>query len=120
MYDPIKVVCHSLSGDFVSTACVMLSFGFVHFCTMFSVLVGFFLFLVNPRLTGRNEQRVTLKFFVKTGKSPIECWRSLKDVWGDDTMSKMQVRMWHKRFLNRMKNVFDALRCGRPRSQRMD
>ncbi len=49
---------------------------------MFCCLVGIFLFFANGQLSAKVEQRVTLKFLVKSGKSPIECWRSLKDVWG--------------------------------------
>lgn len=43
------------------------------------------------------EQRVNIKFMVALGKTPIQCWRALRDVYGDDCLSKTQVRVWHRR-----------------------
>ncbi len=77
-----------------------------------------FLFLVNPEITPRGEQRDTLKFLTKSGCTPIQCWRQLHDVWGDRMMSKTQVRVWHKRFLSGSDTVADLPRSGRPRSVR--
>ncbi len=93
------------------------------FCKMFGFVVIFPLFLMNantPNVNARVEQRVTLKFLVKSGKSPIESWRDLQAVWGERTMSKTQVRMWHKRFKEGSDNTADAPRPGRPRTQRTD
>ncbi len=68
--------------------------------TMFTVVLGLLLFFINPKvdLDVKGEQRVTLKFLVKSGKSPIQAWRQLHEVWGDRTLSKTQTRFWHKRF----------------------
>ncbi len=79
-----------------------------------------FLFLVNPEITVRGEQRVTLKFLCKSGASPIECWRQLHQVWGDRTMSKTQIRAWHKRFKQGIDAVADLPRTGRPQTARTD
>ncbi len=46
----------------------------------------------------KNEQRVALKFLVKSGKRPCDCLRALRPVFGDRTMSETQLRFWHKRF----------------------
>ena len=84
---------------------------------MFCSLLGIVIFLVNTSASPRVEQRVTLKFLVKGGRFPIECWRSLHDVWGDQTMLKTQVRVWHKRFRNGSEVTGDQPRPGRPRTQ---
>ena len=85
---------------------------------MFPVFLSLLLFFVNPNITNKVEQRVTIKFMCKSGRSPIKTWRSLKDVWGDQTLSKTQVRFWHKKFKEGDEGVCDAARPGRPRSQR--
>ncbi len=65
----------------------------------------------------RVEQRATLKFLAKSGFSPIECWNRLKTVWRDKTLGKMQIRFWHKRFLNGLADTKDKKRSGRPRTK---
>lgn len=59
--------------------------------TAFALFWRFFLFFVNPPDTRRGEQCVALKFLAKSGQTPIECWRTLKKVWGDETMCCTQV-----------------------------
>lgn len=86
--------------------------------TCFSLFIKLFLTLVNPVEIKRGEQRVSLKFLAKSGQSPIQCWRALRRVWGDDTMCKTQVCVWHKRFLSGENDVKDAPRTGRPHSKR--
>ncbi len=87
---------------------------------MFHVLLHMLLFLVNASATPRVEQWSTLKFLVKSGHSPIECWRSLHKVWKDETMSQTQVCVWHKRFRNGSEVTGDKPRPGWPRTQRTE
>ncbi len=82
-----------------------------------SLLALLLLFANLTKAQERNEQRVTLKFMVKTGFMPIECWRRLRTVWRDRTMCKTQVRFWHKRFKNGQEETDDNKRCGRPRTK---
>ncbi len=84
---------------------------------LFSFWSHLLLMFVNPLETKRGEQRVTLKFLVKSGQTPIQCWRSLRQVWGDATMCKTQVRVWHKQFVSGQNEVKDAARRGRPRTR---
>ncbi len=49
-------------------------------------------------LACRLEQRATIKFLQKTGKSAIDIWRGLRQVYGTETLSKTQVRQWFLRF----------------------
>ncbi len=65
------------------------------------VLVGFtFVFIMSAMCGMRKhvDQRVNLKFLVAQDLSPINCWRQLQGVYGEDCMSKESVRRWHKRF----------------------
>ncbi len=87
---------------------------------MFPIFLGFLLFCVNSKvvLDAKGEQRVTLKFLVKSGCTPIQAWRKLHDVWGDRTLSKTQTRFWHKKFREGQDEIADVPRPGRPQSQR--
>ncbi len=62
------------------------------------------------------EQRVNIKFLCAAGKTPIECWRSLNDVYRPDAASKSTIRYWHQRFRGGDTNVQDKPRAGRPLS----
>ena len=76
-------------------------------------------FLMDPAVPGRRtEQRVALKFLVKSGQTPIECWHALTRVFGTETMCKTQVRHWHKKFREGQEVVKDDPHPGRARSQR--
>ncbi len=74
----VHVVCESAEAmrtEFLAsfTVCFLL-----FFCS--------FWFLV--LMEGRVDQRAVLKFLAKSGETPINCWRKLKDAFGDRTMSK--------------------------------
>ncbi len=84
-----------------------------------SVRVLLFLTLVGCcSMDSREEQRVSLKFLVNSGSTPIECWQSLSQVYGQNTMSKTQVRMWWRCFSSGETSVKNKPKSGRPRSQR--
>ncbi len=68
-------------------------------------------------ISERKEQRATLKFLSKSGFSPIECWRQLKNVWADKTLGKTQIWVWHKQFLNGQAETSDKKRPGQPRTK---
>ena len=44
------------------------------------------------------EQRISLKFLAKLGKTPSECFVLLQQVYKEETMSKVCAFEWHKRF----------------------
>ena len=44
------------------------------------------------------EQRINLKFLVGLGKTPIETFKLLQEIYGDAMMSKAWIFEWHKRF----------------------
>ncbi len=63
------------------------------------------------------EQRSNIKFMAKSRLTPIQTWRALQTVFQSNTLSKVQVRMWHRRFLGGNDSVKDKPRSRRPASQ---
>ena len=47
----------------------------------------------------------TWKFLVKLRKTSTECFKLLKEVYGEDVMSRTQIFKWHKRFENACEEV---------------
>jgi len=45
------------------------------------------------------EQRVHLKFVVKSKKSATECFKLSTEVYGEETMSRTRFFEWHKKFI---------------------
>ncbi len=66
----------------------------------------------------RHEQHVSLKFLTKSGLKAVDCWRKLKDVFGGETMSESQARVWWRRFKNGQEETADRPKTGRPHSKR--
>ena len=60
------------------------------------------------------EQRVNVKFCVKLGKSATETYCLLKNVYGDECLSRTQVFEWFKRFKEGREETGDDQRPGRP------
>ncbi len=63
-------------------------------------------------LQTRLEQRANIKFCKNTGLTPIETWRSLHAVYGNETLSKAQVRFWFRRFGAGDMDIHDKRRPG--------
>ena len=60
------------------------------------------------------EQRVNLKFLVKFGKKPAECFQLLQNIYGADYMSCTRVFEWHKHFKSGCEEVEDDPKPGQP------
>ena len=59
-------------------------------------------------LSEKIVQHVNLKFLVKLKKkSPMECIKLLKDVYGDNLMSCSHLFEWHKKFSEGREEVED-------------
>ena len=71
-------------------------------------------------MENQEEQRVALKFLQKSGSTPIQCWHSLSQVFGTQTMSKTQVRVWCRCFSAGETSVKVKPKTGRPRTQRTE
>ncbi|GFV64333.1 protein GVQW3 [Trichonephila clavipes] len=63
------------------------------------------------------DKRTVIKFYAKLGKSASETYQLKKQVHGDCCLSRSNVFVWHKRFLDRSDAVDDQ-RSGRPISSR--
>ena len=85
------------------------------FC--YFVLCLFVLYAVGCYKTvsiSRMEQPINLTFLVKLGKTPTECFQLLREVYGEDVMSRTQIFEWHKCFEKGCKVVEDDLKMGQP------
>ncbi|GBM24254.1 Putative uncharacterized protein FLJ37770 [Araneus ventricosus] len=60
------------------------------------------------------EQRVSIKFCSKLGKTATEAHEMLVKVYGVDAVSKKCVFEWFKRFRDGKEDVKDEPRSGRP------
>ena len=60
------------------------------------------------------EQRFTVKFCVKLGKSTTETFAMLNTIYGDVAMKRATSFRWYKRFKNGRLSVEDDERSGRP------
>ena len=60
------------------------------------------------------EQRTNLKFLVRSGKTLLQALEMLKQVYGDNEMSRTRIFEWHMRFKERREMVEDNSRSRRP------
>lgn len=71
-------------------------------------------------LSVRVEQRVNVKFLVKLGRSATGTYNLLKEVYGDECLSRSQVFDWFKKFKEGREDIEDDPRPGRPRTSKTD
>ena len=64
------------------------------------------------------EQQISLKFLVKLGKNPNECFKLPKEVYGKDVMSRPRVFQWHKR--SGREEIENDPKSGRPSTTKAD
>jgi len=62
----------------------------------------------------RNGQRVMIELYTAEGASPIEIYRCMRIVYGDDTIDVGSVRCWVSRFKSDEKDIGDRPCNGRP------
>jgi len=60
------------------------------------------------------EQRYTIEFCMKLGKSGSETLQLLRTAYGDAVLSSSQVFRWHKAFKDGRESVEDEQCAGRP------
>ena len=66
------------------------------------------------------EQRASIKFCVKLGKTFTETLEMLRKAFGDQALSRTTVYEWLKRFKKGRESLDDDERSGRPASRRTD
>ena len=64
------------------------------------------------------EQPISLKFLVWIGKTPIEIFKLLQEVYRYSTMSRTWIFGWHRRFREGREDVEDDPRNKRPTTSR--
>jgi transposase len=64
------------------------------------------------------EQRCVIKYFVKVNEKYNKVYENLRNVCGDEAMSRTRVYEWYNQFKNGRKDVFDYERSGRPNTDR--
>ncbi|KAG5344036.1 MOS1T transposase, partial [Acromyrmex charruanus] len=62
----------------------------------------------------KHEQRINVKFLVKLKKTPTECYKLLKEAYGENSLSRARVFEWYKRFSEGRESTEDDQRPGRP------
>ena len=66
------------------------------------------------------EQQNNLKYLIRLGKTPTEAVKLLQKVYGNDTMSRLCLFEWHRKFKEGREEVEDDHRSGRPSTSRTD
>lgn len=61
------------------------------------------------------EQRANIKFCFKLGKTFTETHQMMKQVYGDDCLSRSRIHEWFKRFQEGREDLEDDERSGRPK-----
>ena len=70
--------------------------------------------------SSRMKQQINLKFLVKLKKTPTECFKVLKEVYGEDVMSRTQIFECYKRFEKGCEEVEDDPKTVRFSTTRTD
>ena len=60
------------------------------------------------------KQRAVIKFHAKLGKNASETFWLMQQMYGDDCLSRANVFLWHKRFLEVRERLEDDNSEGRP------
>jgi transposase len=69
-------------------------------------------------MTEQVDQRICIKFCFKLGHSSAETIPMIKKVFGDDSMSDAQIKLWNSRFKDGWESVESDRRSGRPSKSR--
>jgi hypothetical protein len=85
-----------------------------------SVCEEVFLLLVRRMTDTKIEQRTNIKFLAKLKKTATETYQLLREVYGEDTLSRARVFERHRRFLGGREDVEDDERPGRPVTMKTD
>ncbi|KAG5319854.1 MOS1T transposase, partial [Acromyrmex heyeri] len=62
----------------------------------------------------KHEQRINVKFLVKLKKTPTECYKLLKEAYGENSLSRARVFEWYKRFSEGRESTEDDQRPSQP------
>ncbi len=71
----------------------------VHFWLFLSVLFLLDLSSNCLDMQARLPQHENIKFLAASGYTASQSWRMIQRVYGDESMSRTQVQVWHQRFM---------------------
>ncbi|KAJ8941799.1 hypothetical protein NQ318_015924 [Aromia moschata] len=91
-----------------------------HIATSLSRTVSGNTFPTLSSLDKSMKQRVNLKFLVKLGKTFTEAYAMLKEVYGNEYLSRTQIFVWFKRFKEGRETTEDDPCSGRPSTSKTD
>ena len=60
------------------------------------------------------EQRVNIKFCFKPGKTAAKTVELMRQVYGDNCLSRAQIFRWYARFKSGVETIEDEAKSGRP------
>jgi len=69
-------------------------------------------------MTERVDQQICIKFCFKLGHSSAETIPMMKKAFGDDSMSKAQIKLWYRHFKDGRESAESDRRSGRPSTSR--
>ena len=70
------------------------------------------------KMTEQVGQQISIKFCVKLEHSFVETIQMIQKAFGDNAMSAVQIKVWHKRFKDGWEFVESDARSGRPATSR--
>ena len=73
---------------------------------------------VTCKMTEQVEQHICIKFCVKLEPSPAKTIQMIQKAFGDDAMSAVQIKVWHKHFKDGKEFVESDPCSGRPTTSR--
>jgi hypothetical protein len=79
-----------------------------------------FLLLIRKMTDTKIEQRTNVRYVAKLKKTATKTYQLLREVYGEDTLSRARVFEWHRKFLGGREDVEDDERPGRPITMKTD
>ena len=73
---------------------------------------------VTFKMTEQVEQQICIKFCIKLDHSSIESIHVIQNAFGDDAMSAVQIKVWHKYIKDGQESVETDPHSGRPATSR--
>jgi len=73
-----------------------------------------YVFVIGAKLSF--EQKANIKFCFKIGKTFTETFQLMKQVYGDDCLSRTRVHEWFQRFQSGREDINDNEHVGQPKS----
>ena len=70
------------------------------------------------KMTEQVEQQISIKFCVKLEHSSAETIQMIQKAFGDNAMSAVQIKVWHKCFKDGRESVESDPHPGRPATRR--